>query len=70
VAFASPSAVRNLVSFFAEGEAARLLGRTRLAAIGPTTAAALREAGLPADAVAADASGASLAQALRAALAR
>ena len=46
VAFASPSAVRAVVG--ALGERAPLLGRVLLAAIGPTTADALREVGLAA----------------------
>jgi uroporphyrinogen-III synthase len=44
VAFASPSAVRSVVAGL--GSRAGLLGRVPLAAIGPTTAAALEEAGL------------------------
>lgn len=44
VAFASPSAVRSVAG--ALGERAALLGRALLAAIGPTTAEALRAAGL------------------------
>jgi uroporphyrinogen-III synthase/uroporphyrinogen III methyltransferase/synthase len=44
VAFASPSAVRAILR--ALGDEASLLSRVLLAAIGPTTAAALREAGL------------------------
>jgi uroporphyrinogen-III synthase len=45
VAFASPSAVRSVVAGL--GERARLLRGTALAAIGPTTSAALAEAGFP-----------------------
>lgn len=44
VAFAAPSAVRSVVAGL--GPRAGLLRRTALAAIGPTTAAALSEAGL------------------------
>jgi uroporphyrinogen-III synthase len=44
VTFASPSAVRSIVAGL--GARAALLDRCALAAIGPTTAAALREAGL------------------------
>ncbi len=44
VTFASPSAVRSVVA--ALGARAELLDRCTLAAIGPTTAAALQEAGL------------------------
>jgi uroporphyrinogen-III synthase len=47
VAFASPSAVRSVVT--ALGERAPLLGRAALAAIGPTTAEAIRAAGLRVD---------------------
>lgn len=43
VTFASPSAVRSVVA--ALGARSGLLGRCTLAAIGPTTAAAIREAG-------------------------
>ncbi len=46
VAFASPSAVRAVVAGL--GSRAALLGRCALAAIGPTTAAALEEVGLEA----------------------
>jgi uroporphyrinogen-III synthase/uroporphyrinogen III methyltransferase/synthase len=48
VAFASPSAVRSVAG--ALGERAGLLARSLLAAIGPTTAEALRSAGLEAGA--------------------
>jgi uroporphyrinogen-III synthase/uroporphyrinogen III methyltransferase/synthase len=44
VAFASPSAVRSVVE--ALGDGGRSLGRGLVAAIGPTTADALRELGL------------------------
>lgn len=44
VAFASPSAVKSVVA--ALGPRAELLGRCALAAIGPTTADAIRECGL------------------------
>jgi uroporphyrinogen-III synthase len=47
VAFASPSAVKAVVEGL--GRRAALLSRCTLAAIGPTTAAALAAAGLPAD---------------------
>jgi len=49
VAFASPSAVKSVVAGL--GARAGLLARPVLAAIGPTTAAALREAGLEAGVV-------------------
>jgi uroporphyrinogen-III synthase len=43
VAFFSPSAFRSIIARFGP----RLLERTAIAAIGPTTAAAIRDAGLP-----------------------
>jgi uroporphyrinogen-III synthase len=46
VAFASPSAVKAVTAGL--GERAALLSRVVIAAIGPTTSAALREAGLAA----------------------
>jgi uroporphyrinogen-III synthase len=45
IAFASPSAVRSVAAALAP-EAAELLGKAVLAAIGPTTSAAMRDAGL------------------------
>jgi uroporphyrinogen-III synthase/uroporphyrinogen III methyltransferase/synthase len=66
VAFASPSAVRSVVS--ALGPGAGLLGRCALAAIGPTTAAALREAGLAPAVVPSEATGRHLAEAIAARL--
>jgi uroporphyrinogen-III synthase/uroporphyrinogen III methyltransferase/synthase len=66
VTFASPSAVRAVA--VALGREAPLLSRALLAAIGPTTAAALREAGLPAGIVAGRPTGAELADAVAAAL--
>jgi uroporphyrinogen-III synthase len=66
VAFASPSAVRSVVA--ALGGRAPLLARALLGAIGPTTAAALAEAGLVAGAVPAAHTAAGLAEALAAAL--
>ena len=66
VAFASPSAVRSVVG--ALGARAALLGRVRLGAIGPTTAAALRAAGLTAGAVPAAHTAEGLADALAEAL--
>ncbi len=68
VAFASPSAVRSVVA--ALGPRAGLLGGVLLGAIGPTTAAALREAGLAAGAVPAEHTAEGLAAALAEALAR
>jgi uroporphyrinogen-III synthase len=66
VAFASPSAVRSVVS--ALGERADLLRRPLLAAIGPTTARALRDVGLPVGAEPARYTGPDLADAIAAAL--
>lgn len=66
VAFASPSAVRSVVG--ALGARAALLGRVLLGAIGPTTAAALAEAGLPAGVVPAAHTAEGLAEALAARL--
>jgi uroporphyrinogen-III synthase len=66
--FASPSAVRSLVA--ALGARAGLLGRTLLGAIGPTTAAALREAGLEPAVVPAAHTAEGLAEALAARLDR
>lgn len=62
VTFASPSAVRSVVA--ALGGRAGLLKRTVLAAIGPTTAAELRAAGLDVAVEPARASGSELAEAL------
>jgi uroporphyrinogen-III synthase len=62
VTFASPSAVRSVVG--ALGARAALLGRALLGAIGPTTAAALREAGLAAGVAPAEHTAEGLAEAL------
>lgn len=62
VAFASPSAVRGVVA--ALGPEARLLARTVLAAIGPTTGAELRARGLTVGVEPARSSGVALADAL------
>ncbi|MBK9519812.1 MAG: uroporphyrinogen-III synthase [Anaeromyxobacter sp.] len=67
VAFASPSAVKSVVA--ALGARAPLLGGALLGAIGPTTAAALAEAGFEAGAVAGEHTAEGLAAALLAALA-
>ena len=64
VAFASPSAVKAIVS--ALGPEVGCLGRVLLAAIGPTTADALREAGLHPGAVPARHTGRDLAEAIAA----
>jgi uroporphyrinogen-III synthase len=66
VAFASPSAVRAVVAAMAP-DASRL-ARVLLAAIGPTTAQALEEAGLRAGVVAGRHTGAELAEAIAARL--
>lgn len=49
IVFASPSAVGNFVTVIGTGEAKLLAGKTQLAALGPTTAQAIRAAGLPVD---------------------
>ncbi len=66
VAFASPSAVRSVVS--ALGERAALLGRAALAVIGPTTAEAVRAAGLRVDVQPAEHTAVALADAIAARL--
>lgn len=62
VAFASPSAVRSVVAGL--GAQARLLDRCALAAIGPTTAGALQEAGLRVTVIPAASTAADLADAI------
>ncbi len=62
VTFASPSAVKSVIA--ALGPRAELLGRCALAAIGPTTAEALRECGLRAAVIPETASAAALADAI------
>lgn len=57
ITFASPSSVRGLTSLL--GGAAALAGRA-IVCVGPVTAAAVRDQGLPVDAVAADASAAGI----------
>lgn len=47
IIFASPSAVQNLIGVFGANEVAEVARRVRFAAIGPTTAQALRDASLP-----------------------
>jgi uroporphyrinogen-III synthase/uroporphyrinogen III methyltransferase/synthase len=66
VAFASPSAVEAVTA--ALGGSAPLLGRVLLGAIGPTTAGALRAAGLPVGAMPAVHAGRELAEAIAARL--
>lgn len=45
IVFASPSAYRNMAAFMAAGELEAISGRLAMAAIGPVTAGAMREAG-------------------------
>ncbi|MGO9590444.1 MAG: uroporphyrinogen-III synthase [Candidatus Acidiferrales bacterium] len=47
--FASPSAFNNLRRFIDAGKLAKLAARVPFAAIGPTTAGAIRKAGIPVD---------------------
>ena len=47
VTFASPSAVQNFAALLGADAMERIAARTAFAAIGPTTAQALRDAGLP-----------------------
>lgn len=64
VIFASPSAFHNLSTWIPAGELAALAQRVQFAAIGPTTARALREAGARVEIEAADASAAALGDAI------
>lgn len=64
VMFASPSAVQNFVTVLGADEAARIAKTVQFAAIGPTTAQALREAKLPVTVQAAESSAHGLADAL------
>lgn len=64
VMFASPSAVQNFVATLGAEEAARIAKTVHFAAIGPTTAQSLRDAGLPVTIQAAESSAHGLAQAL------
>jgi len=52
VTFASPSAAANFASLFRAEELGAVPGQAKIAVIGPTTADAVRELGLPADVVA------------------
>ncbi len=52
VTFASPSAAENFVSFFGPRELGAVADHARIAAIGPSTADAVRALGLPADIIA------------------
>jgi uroporphyrinogen-III synthase len=62
--FASPSAFHNLDGFLGAGELAKLAERVQFAAIGPTTAKAMREAGVRVHIEAEEASAAGLADAI------
>jgi uroporphyrinogen-III synthase len=62
--FASPSAFHNLDGFLGAGELTKLAERVQFAAIGPTTAKAMREAGVRVHIEAEEASAAGLADAI------
>ncbi len=62
--FASPSAFHNLDSFLGAGELVKLAEHVQFAAIGPTTAKAMREAGVRVHIEAEEASAAGLADAI------
>ena len=62
--FASPSAFHNLDGFLGTGELAKLAEQVQFAAIGPTTAKAMREAGVRVHIEAEEASAAGLADAI------
>jgi uroporphyrinogen-III synthase len=64
VVFASPSAVQNCIGVFGANEVADVAKRVHFAAIGPTTAQALRDAGLPVAIEAAESSAAGLVAAI------
>jgi uroporphyrinogen-III synthase len=64
IVFASPSAFQNLSAAIGNAEMAALSARVKFAAIGPTTAAAIRKAGRRVEIEASDASAAGLADAL------
>lgn len=64
IAFASPSAVKNFVASFAPGEAARLLEKVCVAAIGPVTAKAAAGQGLRVDLTPEESTGPALVAAL------
>lgn len=64
ILFASPSAFHNLCDLTAAPELAKLSDRTQFVAIGPTTARALREAGVRVEIEAPDTSAAGLADAI------
>jgi len=64
VMFASPSAVQNFVATLGKEDAARIAATVHYAAIGPTTAQSLRDAGLPVTIQASESSAQGLAEAL------
>lgn len=64
IIFASPSAFYNLASFLGTGELMKLAETVHLAAIGPTTARAMREAGVRVHIEAEEASASGLADAI------
>jgi uroporphyrinogen-III synthase len=66
IVFASPSAVDNFLVVIGLDEVKLLSGKTELAAIGPTTAAAIRAAGLAAGIESEESSGAGMAGAIAA----
>jgi len=64
ILFASPSAFHNLVSSIAASDLAALSSRIQFTAIGPTTARALRDAGVRVEIEAEDTSASGLAESL------
>ncbi|MGB6432334.1 MAG: uroporphyrinogen-III synthase [Candidatus Acidiferrales bacterium] len=64
VSIFSPSALANLQAEFGHGTLRRVAARAALAAVGPATAGAIREAGLPVAIVAKEATAASLVRAV------
>jgi uroporphyrinogen-III synthase len=62
--FASPSAFHNLDGFLGSGELSKLAEKSRFAAIGPTTARAMRESGVRVHIEAEESSSAGLADAI------
>jgi uroporphyrinogen-III synthase len=64
VSIFSPSALTNLQAEFGHGTLRRVAARAALAAVGPATAAAIHEAGLPCAIVAKEATAASLVRAV------
>jgi uroporphyrinogen III methyltransferase/synthase len=64
ILFASPSAFHNLASSIAASDLAALCSRIQFTAIGPTTARALRDAGVRVEIEADDASASGLAESL------